>query len=57
MTFLPSATFWMTLSRHINVIPGFRCPPSSYLKMSGFKVGFAAFFPRFKHYAVSKVGA
>ncbi|WP_162999474.1 hypothetical protein [Burkholderia sp. Nafp2/4-1b] len=24
------------------VIPGFRCPPASHLKMSGFKVGFAA---------------
>ncbi|MGU8079160.1 hypothetical protein [Burkholderia pyrrocinia] len=41
----------------INVIPGFRFPASGYLKMSGFKFGFAAFFPRFEHYAVSKVSA
>ncbi|HEF4731761.1 hypothetical protein SB379_06870 [Burkholderia multivorans] len=26
----------------LDVIPGFRCPRSSHLKMSGFKVGFAA---------------
>ncbi|WP_412473153.1 hypothetical protein, partial [Burkholderia stabilis] len=29
-------------SYYTHVIPGFRCPSSSYLKMSGFKVGFAA---------------
>jgi hypothetical protein len=39
------------------VMPRFRCPPSSYLKMSGFKVGLLRLFPRFERYAVSKVGA
>ncbi|WP_257127527.1 hypothetical protein, partial [Burkholderia sp. MSMB1078WGS] len=33
----------LNLAATIHVIPGFRCPPSSHLKMSGFKVGFAAF--------------
>ncbi|WP_175750870.1 hypothetical protein [Burkholderia anthina] len=48
-----SGHFYVAKSGHFylatttSVIPGFRCPPSSHLEMSGFKVGFAASFSSF----------
>ncbi|WP_208450561.1 hypothetical protein, partial [Burkholderia anthina] len=41
-----SGHFYLASTNH--VIPGFRCPPSSHLKVSGFKVGLLCLFPRFE---------